>query len=72
MSFKHFNKFNKNFVRQNETCSYCDKDLDRVDLSLSNGEELFVRCETEGCTGYTLAQKKPTAKGVLNNLAVNL
>ena len=72
MSFKHFSKFDRNFIRQNETCPHCHKELDRVALKLSNRQELFVRCESKGCKGYTLAERKPTAKGVLNKLVMCL
>jgi hypothetical protein len=68
--FKHFNKFNRNFVRQNETCMYCQKEFHNVDLTLSNRKELFVRCETPGCKGYTIAERKRSATGVLNRYAV--
>ena len=70
MSFKHFNKFNRNFVRQNKTCVHCQKELDRVDLTLSNGQELFIRCESKGCKGYTVAERKATARGVLNKFVI--
>ena len=70
MSFKNFKKYNKNFVRQTETCVFCDGELDRVELENSNGKELFVRCENDGCEGYTIAEKKPKAKTTLNNLTM--
>ena len=72
MDCKHFSKFNVNFKRQAEACIFCHGDLDRVDLSLSNRNELFVRCENVNCKGYTIAEKKKRATGVLNNLVMSM
>ena len=64
--FKHFRHFEKNFKRNAEKCVHCDLDLDIVNLSLSNRNELWVMCEDRDCKGYTSAERKPSAKDVLN------
>jgi hypothetical protein len=70
MYYKNFRHFDKNFIRDAQVCPFCQNDLDKVDLSLSNSQELFVRCKTDGCKAYTIAEKKKTATGVLNSMTM--
>lgn len=72
MDFKNFKHFDENFDRQAETCVFCNGSLNMVDLQNSNSQELFVRCENLRCKGYTIAERKQRAKGVLNSLAICL
>jgi len=56
--FKKFRHFQRTHKRDAEVCPLCKEEFCVVQLTLSNRNELFVRCETDGCKGHTIAEKK--------------
>jgi hypothetical protein len=57
--FKHFRVFAKDFIRDQDYCSVCGKDMNRVILEKSDSKKLIVGCSDEVCAErYTIARKK--------------
>jgi hypothetical protein len=57
MCMKNFRHFKKNYQREEEVCYYCGAEFDQVHLEMSNRETLNVKCKTDNCNGYTIANR---------------
>jgi len=51
--------FAKDFVRDQDYCRVCGKDMNRVVLEKSDSKKLILGCSDEGCgERYTIARRK--------------